>query len=104
MSDIAKLALEVEYQDANMALCPEGEPQTIDCEVCNGDGEHSQPHPFPDDPYYEIVTPCPNCKGTGQVEIDEPLPPHVNFCTSCKRLFRDGDTCPRGGCPMGGDF
>lgn len=25
-------------------------------------------------------------------------------CPSCKRLFRDGETCSRGGCPMGGDF
>ena len=27
-----------------------------------------------------------------------------HFCTSCKKTFKDGDTCPRGGCPMGGDL
>lgn len=29
---------------------------------------------------------------------------NVNKCRSCGIMFRDGDTCPRGGCPMGGDF
>lgn len=28
----------------------------------------------------------------------------VNRCPSCDRMFRDGETCSRGGCPMGGDF
>lgn len=26
------------------------------------------------------------------------------WCPSCKRNFPDGGTCPRGGCPMGGDI
>jgi transposase-like protein len=26
------------------------------------------------------------------------------ICPSCNRSFKDGDTCDRGGCPMGGDF
>lgn len=25
-------------------------------------------------------------------------------CPHCKKLFRNGDTCGFGGCPMGGDF
>lgn len=25
-------------------------------------------------------------------------------CASCGKDFKDGETCPRGGCPMGGDF
>jgi hypothetical protein len=25
-------------------------------------------------------------------------------CPSCKREFKNGDTCRMGGCPMGGDF
>lgn len=25
-------------------------------------------------------------------------------CPSCGKEFKDGDTCPRGGCPMGGDL
>lgn len=29
---------------------------------------------------------------------------NVNKCRSCGIMFRDGETCPRGGCPMGGDF
>lgn len=29
---------------------------------------------------------------------------NVNECPYCKRMFRDGETCSRGGCPMGGDF
>jgi hypothetical protein len=29
--------------------------------------------------------------------------PDINECPSCKRMFRDGETCSRGGCPMGGD-
>jgi hypothetical protein len=29
---------------------------------------------------------------------------NVNECPSCKRVFVDGDTCSRGGCPMGGDI
>jgi ribosomal protein L32 len=28
----------------------------------------------------------------------------VNECPSCKQMFVDGETCSRGGCPMGGDF
>lgn len=28
----------------------------------------------------------------------------ATWCPSCKRFFPDGGTCPRGGCPMGGDF
>lgn len=33
------------------------------------------------------------------------VPPisNVNKCPSCKRMFIDGETCLRGGCPMGGD-
>jgi hypothetical protein len=27
----------------------------------------------------------------------------VNDCPSCGRQFTDGETCSRGGCPMGGD-
>ncbi len=27
----------------------------------------------------------------------------VNDCPSCGRQFADGETCSRGGCPMGGD-
>lgn len=27
----------------------------------------------------------------------------VNDCPSCGRQFSDGETCSRGGCPMGGD-
>jgi hypothetical protein len=27
-----------------------------------------------------------------------------NFCRSCKKVFVQGSTCSRGGCPMGGDF
>lgn len=30
-------------------------------------------------------------------------PANVNECPSCKRVFVDGETCSRGGCPMGGD-
>jgi len=29
---------------------------------------------------------------------------NINECPSCKRMFKDGETCSRGGCPMGGDF
>lgn len=29
---------------------------------------------------------------------------NINECPSCKRKFKDGETCSRGGCPMGGDF
>lgn len=77
---------------------------SIACEVCDGDGEHSEPRPFHDDPYYEHVTACPNCKGSGIVEIEDRAPPYPPVCRSCGKPFRDGDTCPRGGCPMGGDF
>lgn len=28
---------------------------------------------------------------------------NVNECRSCGRMFVDGETCSRGGCPMGGD-
>lgn len=28
----------------------------------------------------------------------------VNKCNYCGRMFKDGETCPKGGCPMGGDF
>ena len=27
-----------------------------------------------------------------------------NFCRSCRKVFVQGSTCSRGGCPMGGDF
>jgi|GEM_PF-4028414 len=29
---------------------------------------------------------------------------NVNECPFCQRMFVDGETCSRGGCPMGGDF
>jgi len=29
---------------------------------------------------------------------------NINKCPSCQRMFVDGETCSRGGCPMGGDF
>ena len=29
---------------------------------------------------------------------------NINECSSCKRMFKDGETCSMGGCPMGGDF
>lgn len=25
-------------------------------------------------------------------------------CPNCHRIFKNGDTCGKGGCPMGGDF
>jgi hypothetical protein len=28
----------------------------------------------------------------------------TNKCPACDRMFTDGETCSRGGCPMGGDF
>lgn len=28
---------------------------------------------------------------------------NINECPSCNRMFVDGETCSRGGCPMGGD-
>lgn len=28
----------------------------------------------------------------------------INKCPGCGRMFVDGETCSRGGCPMGGDF
>jgi len=31
-------------------------------------------------------------------------PININECPSCSRMFVDGETCSRGGCPMGGDF
>lgn len=31
-------------------------------------------------------------------------PRSVNKCNSCGRMFKDGETCPKGGCLMGGDF
>lgn len=38
------------------------------------------------------------------VAVVKPGPANVNECPACKRMFRDGETCGRGGCPMGGDF
>jgi len=35
--------------------------------------------------------------------FDEAPQSNVNECLSCKRMFVDGETCSRGGCPMGGD-
>ena len=32
-----------------------------------------------------------------------PIESNINKCPSCSRMFVDGETCPRGGCPMGGD-
>ena len=29
---------------------------------------------------------------------------HGGPCPSCGRVFKDGETCSMGGCPMGGDF
>lgn len=34
----------------------------------------------------------------------EPVPAGHDLCNSCGRLFKWGDTCGRGGCPVGGDF
>lgn len=43
---------------------------------------------------------------TEAVTANEPRPPlsNINPCPSCDRIFKDGETCTRGGCPMGGDF
>ncbi len=29
---------------------------------------------------------------------------NINKCPACGDMFKDGGTCKRGGCPMGGDF
>ena len=39
---------------------------------------------------------------TSALEMNGSLAAH-NKCPSCSRMFVDGETCPRGGCPMGGD-
>lgn len=44
----------------------------IPCRVCDGDGELSEPHPFAGDPFYEVVTKCPNCNGEGYVPMEVP--------------------------------
>lgn len=38
--------------------------------------------------------------------VIEPQKPYsnINKCPCCERMFKDGETCTRGGCPMGGDF
>lgn len=42
---------------------------------------------------------------TLRVTAEAILPPsNVNKCPACQRMFTDGETCSRGGCPMGGDF
>ena len=48
---------------------------------------------------------CPACNFKGQsIETWQPSAPAVvSQCPHCKRMFKDGDTCSIGGCPMGGD-
>ncbi len=41
---------------------------------------------------------------TERKQASNPSSQDVNECPSCKRMLRDGDTCGRGGCPMGRDF
>lgn len=46
------------------------------------------------------------CQSVGAVSPSGPTRSQssVNKCQSCGRMFVDGETCSRGGCPMGGDF
>jgi hypothetical protein len=40
----------------------------------------------------------------GQSLVAERMPNNVHPCPDCARMFKDGETCAKGGCPMGGDF
>lgn len=50
----------------------------------------------------------PSGRGTTEAEAIRDLmdnhPRSGNPCSECGKPFFDGDTCSRGGCPMGGDF
>lgn len=71
----------------------------VGCEACGSEGRILRG----DGPYPTDYGPCPECSGTGVVEIDvEPVAPEE--CPHCHRLFMQGDTCWAGGCPMGGDW
>jgi hypothetical protein len=52
-------------------------------------------------PVVEPVLVCDDC-GSYRIRNEREFP-QTQICRSCNKPFKDGDTCPRGGCPMGGD-
>lgn len=73
----------------------------INCEVCQTEGRILRNNGGPDEIDCGV---CPACNGERVVEVETKPYSHINQCPSCGRMFVDGDTCSRGGCPMGGDF
>lgn len=47
--------------------------KTITCEDCHGDGTVTWEYEASDGIYYSKVDDCPVCKGSGEVELDEPV-------------------------------
>jgi len=84
------------------------DPDVIDagqCEACNGTGTRKCERQGCDGDaasQYEGKSFCNEC--LSEIPGYSHYTRSENICPACGRAFKDGQTCSRGGCPMGGDF